>query len=374
MKSSHIFWIGSWANTIEKQERTLNNLRRLKSIGVDVGLVTHYPDITWVEPGLVDYLILENYNEIPDSYDGFFSIGFSNLKPCCWRNSIECNGLIFEKRLAIGLQTFPILRSISHAATISKNCGYKTFGYAEEDFQASDQLLNFLSSSFSKVADHNYEFLGFESYTTSGGINPCLFLSTPDFVSKNISLEMLKDVESFHLNFPNRITEDVLFDLCLKTNKSIILDSKKIEEVLGEYGIGWDISHLGFSWAKSPDKKTLNSLCSNFPYLRRTRDNHYSLDFLMRQEMVEELLFFSAKIYSIKSQEKSLIFDKTAELNYNWWMAWNDVVEIYPSSGSFLLIETKIKSSTSEIFSSFQIELESEELDGFHRIFNSRKI
>lgn len=169
LNSRLIFWIGSWANSDEKKERTLNNIRFLKNAGIDVGIITHYPKISWINMDLVDYVIFEKYNHIPDSYTNLFSSGFSSMLGSCWKKVFEFGDSNFQKELATGLHTFPILRSISHACEISKNLSYSAFCYAEEDFIFTDSFSEFLKDEFYHVSSGWCDFSGFNTFTAEGG-------------------------------------------------------------------------------------------------------------------------------------------------------------------------------------------------------------
>jgi hypothetical protein len=370
-----IFWLGSWADSSEKRERTINNIRLIKKSGIDVGIITHYPDISWIETDLVDYVVYEKFNHIPDSYSNLFSRGFSSLQKTCWGKNFEFGDFNFEKRLATGLHTFPILRSIAHSSEISKNLFYPAFCYAEEDFIVTDIFLEFLKKEFSIISSGLYEFSGFESYTTEGGINPCIFIANPFFFSKHLNPFMLKDEDDFFLNFPNKITEDVLYDITRKTKNVRINKSKEILKILGEYGIGWDISHVGFSWAQKADKNSLSTICTNYPFLRKKDDLTYSLSFLMRQELISESLDFYANIVlQNEDGSESLVFENEASLDHDWWKAWLDILDFQPNENSKLIIKTRIKSSTNEVSTDFILRLTREELDGYHTIFSLRKV
>ena len=375
MSNKFIFWIGSWANSEEKKERTLNNISLLKNSGIDVGIITHCPDISWIDTNLIDYVIYEKYNLIPDSYTDLFSRGFSDLPVSCWKKNFEFGDLNFEKRLATGLHTFPILRSIAHSSDISKNLSYSAFCYAEEDFIFNDSFSEFLDDEFNSISSGSCEFSGFESYTTEGGINPCVFLANPTFFSKYLSVEMLKDETDFFLNFPNRITEDVLMDIAKKSKRMRIKESSTTTKILGEYGKDWDISHVGFSWAEKADKNSLSTICTNYPFLRKKDDLTYSISYLMRQEIIPEPLYFYSKIIlQGKDGGESVIFENEAVLNHDWWKTWFDVFDFSPDKNSKFIIETKIKSSTGEVNTNFILKLTQEELDGYHRIFSLKKI
>lgn len=370
-----IFWIGSWANSEEKRERTINNVRLIKKSGIDVGIITHYPDISWIDTELVDYVVYEKFNHIPDSYSNLFSRGFSSLQKTCWRKDFEFGDFNFEKRLATGLHTFPILRSIAHSSEISKNLLYSAFCYAEEDFIVTDSFLQFLKEEFNAIATEAYEFSGFESYTTKGGINPCVFLAKPLFFSKHLNPSMLRDEDDFFLNFPNKITEDVLYDIVKKTKNVRIKESGDILNILGEYGLGWDISHVGFSWAQKADKNSLSTICTNYPFLRKKDDLTYSLSFLMRQELISEALHFYAKIVlQNRDGSESLVFLNEAVLSHDWWKAWLDVFDFQPDENSKLIVKTRIKSSSDEVSTDFVLNLTTEELDGYHTIFSLKKV
>lgn len=375
LSDNFIFWIGSWADSFEKKERTINNIRLIKKSGMDVGIITHYPDISWIDTELVDYVVYEKFNYIPDSYSNLFSAGFSSLQKTCWRKNFEFGDYNFEKRLAIGLHTFPILRSIAHSSEISKNFSYPSFCYAEEDFIVTDNFLEFLKEEFSMVSSGSYEFSGFKSFTTEGGINPCVFLANPVFFSKHLHPSMLKNEDDFFLNFPNKITEDVLYDIAKKTKNVRINESGEILKILGQYGVGWDISHVGFSWAQKVDKNSLSTICTNYPFLRKKDDLTYSLSFLMRQELISEPLYFYAKIV-LQNEDgiESLVFENDAYLDHDWWKAWVDILDFQPNKNSKLIVKTRIKSSTDEVSTDFILRLTTEELDGYQSIFSLRKV
>lgn len=375
LNSRLIFWIGSWANSDEKKERTLNNIRFLKNAGIDVGIITHYPKISWINMDLVDYVIFEKYNHIPDSYTNLFSSGFSSMLGSCWKKVFEFGDSNFQKELATGLHTFPILRSISHACEISKNLSYSAFCYAEEDFIFTDSFSEFLKDEFYHVSSGWCDFSGFNTFTAEGGINACVFLANPIFFSKHLNPGMLKDESHFFLNFPNKITEDVLMDITKKTKKLRIFGRSKITEILGEYGKGWDISHVGFSWAKKIDKNSLSTICTNYPFLRKKDDFTYSLSFLMRQELIPEPLNFYAKIILQEEDgNEILIFENEAILDHDWWKAWLDIYDFKSNKNSKFVIETKIKSSSDQVNTNFILKLTEEELNGYHRIFSLKKI
>lgn len=370
-----IFWIGSWADSSDKKERTLSNIRLLKKSGIDVGIITHYPDISWIDPELVDYVVYEKFNHIPDSYTNLFSRGFASLQKTCWSKNFEFGDFNFEKRLATGLHTFPILRSIAHSSEISKNLSYPAFCYAEEDFIITDIFLEFLKKEFSIISSGLYEFSGFESYTTEGGVNPCVFLANPVFFSRHLNPSMLRGEDDFFLNFPNKITEDVLYDIARKTKNVSIKKSGEILKILGEYGVGWDISHVGFSWAQKIDKNSLSIICTNYPFLRKKDDLTYSLSFLMRQELISETLGFYAKIVlQNEDGSESFVFENDASLWHDWWEVWLDILDFQPNKNSKLIVKTRIKSSTGEVSTDFILRLTPEELDGYHSIFSLRKV
>jgi hypothetical protein len=291
-------------------------------------------------------------------------------------NSIfEFGDFNFEKRLATGLHTFPILRSIAHSSEISKNLSYPAFCYAEEDFIVTDAFLEFLKEEFSAISSGLYEFSGFESYTTEGGVNPCVFLSNPVFFSKHLNLSMLRDEDAFFLNFPNKITEDVIYDIARRTKNVRINGSGEILKILGEYGVGWDISHVGFSWAQKADKNSLSTICTNYPFLRKKDDLTYSLSFLMRQELISESLNFYAKIVlQNENGSEIFVFENEASLGHDWWKAWLDILDFQPNKNSKLIVKTRIKSSTDEVATDFILRLTPEELDGYHSIFSLRKV
>lgn len=366
MNSSTIFWIGSWANNSEKKERTIGNLRLLKGAGFSVGLVTHYPDVSWIPSGLVDYLLLEKTNEIPNSYSDLFSSGFSSLTRSCWKKEHHFENYTFEKRLAIAPHTFPILRAISQSVEISLNAGFELFAYAEEDFVVTRKFLQFVKSQ----SNESFDFSGFESFTTTGGINPCFFLAKPSFLHRFLKTELLRSSKDFFLNFPNMITEDVLYNISKKSANSKILDKNEICNLLGEYGKGWDISHIGFSWAKEADENCLNTLCTNFPFLRKNQDNSYSISFLIRQELIPEHVYFDSEIILHKKGKSERIFGVQENLYIDFWKAWFEFYNIHPEIDSWLEVNLKTKSSRAEVTNNFILPLDKDNLDSYSNIFS----
>lgn len=366
MNSSTIIWIGSWANNSEKRERTISNLRLLKDAKFSVGLVTHYSDISWIPSDLVDYLLFDKTNEIPNSYSDLFSSGFSSLQRSCWKKEHHFENYTFEKRLATGLHTLPILRAISQSVEISLNAGFELFAYAEEDFIVTDKFLHFAKSE----AWESFDFSGFESFTTAGGINPCFFLAKPSFLNKFLKTELLRSPKDFFLNFPNMITEDVLFNISKKTTNSRILGKDQICNILGDYGVGWDISHIGFSWAKEVDQNCLNTLCTNFPFLRKNQDNSYSISFLIRQELIPEHVHFDSEIVLHKGDSSERIFAVRDNLYTDFWKSWFEFYNISPQDDSWLEVNLMTKSSRAEVTNNFILPLNKDNLDSYSNLFS----
>lgn len=362
-----IIWMGSWADSPDKVDQINQNSHLFQKNGFKVGLVTHYKDLSGIDTEKIDFILYDKDNSMYFSETEYFKNGFRRTLPSCSEMKLDCNGSIFVDKKVNASHQFPTMRS--HVISLSTSKRYKipAHVYFDADFYGTQSLCDKVWDEVDRLVENDLRFVGFETYSLVGGINSCFFICNPEYLSEVFTEEGVKDSKEFYRSYPNEACEDALHRVFYNDDKAIIYPGHKVTEYLGEWSKDWDTNHVGLSWIENITAKSLSAFTVNAPFLRQI-DDGYTINYLFRQQLIRDLVSFSAKITLKEGGHEDVIFSDTQDLQFNNFYFWENLGEIKFDSNKTLLIETKTTCGSEVIENQYKISSDFYDLTGYYRL------
>lgn len=365
--------IGTWANDEKKKNQLKTNVKEISAGGFDYGLATHLNEFTSSDFPESKFFVFDSSNKFSCLDSPLFELGFQRIPPQSYSSYYDCDNYRFRTRRGSGSHTFPILRTIFSCCNYSELLGYDYTIYLEEDVIWNSKVSEKVYEIAQRVQFESADFYFTESRNLPGTINPCFFVIKNSFLLKTITLEKLKDLKTFHLHFPNKITEDVLLDLVAMSTKGIIDPQERMSEIFGEYGIGWDNSQVGKDLERKATTESVKAFTVNHLFLQK-QGSGFNLGFLQTiHHLSEELDFFASLDLFEIGKEPQKIFVVTNRLSPYTYFYWPDFFKIEPKFGSYLKINTITFNSEVRVEEIYRLKLEERELLNYSALYEYHK-
>lgn len=365
--------IGTWANDENKRHQLRSNIKEISSGGFDYGIATHFNNYKSEDFPDAKFFVFDSYNKFSHLDSPLFELGFHRISPQAQSSFYDCDNYRFRSR-RVGLpHTFPILRTIYSCCNHAEFLGYDYTIYLEEDVIWNSKVSEKVYEIVQRVKFESADFYFTQSGNLHGTINPCFFVIRNSFLLKTLKVEKIRDLKSFNLNFPNKITEDFLLDLAALSPNSIIEPQGKMSEIFGEYGVGWDTSQIGKALEKKVTPESIKQFTINHLFLQK-HGLSFSLGFLQAVHHLSEELDFFASLHLVEpGKEPERIFVVTNRLSPNTYFYWPDFFKVEPNVGSYLEINTITFNSEIRVEEIYKLKLEERELLNYSALYEYHK-
>ena len=368
-----IVCIGTWANDEKKKNQLKSNIKEISAGGFQYGLATHLNDYKSEDFPEAKFFVFDSHNKFSSLDSPLFDLGFQRIPPQSYSSYYDCDNFRFRTRRGSGSHTFPILRTIYSCCNYAEFLGYDYTIYLEEDVIWDSKVSEKVYEIAERVKFESADFYFTESRNLPGTINPCFFVVKNSFILQTLTPEKLRDLTAFHVNFPNKITEDVLLDLTSRSTRYIIEPQEKMSEIFGEYGVGWDNSQVGKDLERKATAESIKAFTVNHLFLQK-QGVSFNLGFLQTiHHLSEELDFFASLDLVESGKEPERIFVVTNRLSPYTYFYWPDFFKIEPKIGSYLKINTITFNSEVRVEEIYRLKLEERELLNYSALYEYHK-